>query len=105
MFTSFGIKLGEGHGSSVRMAEHRAAVNSLLAHFLVRGHQARPVEFRSGLPSSVHVDFPVDREGLVSLDGERYEGVVIGGKETVVESSRAKARGGREKEAGRTTAL
>lgn len=109
IFTSFGLKLGEGHGSSLRMAEHRAAVNALLAHFLVRGDQARragPVPAtRSGLPSSAHVAFPVDGRGLLSADGERFEGGGFGGRETVVESGRAGTRGGRLKGAARTTAL
>ncbi|CAD6573809.1 MAG: hypothetical protein TREMPRED_000920 [Tremellales sp. Tagirdzhanova-0007] len=56
VFTAFGLKLGEGHGSSVQMAEHRASVNALLAHFLVRGdqgHQAGPVPVPSGrLPTT-----------------------------------------------------
>ena len=104
MFTSFGLKLGEGHGSSLKMAEHRAAVNALLAHFLVRGDQ-NPLTSRVGLPSSVHVDFPVDRVGLVQAVENRYDGLTNGGTETLVESSRARAREGRENGAARTTAL
>ena len=90
----------------MQMAEHRASVNALLAHFLVRGDQGRkagPVPVQSErLPTTAHVDFPVDRAGLVSMAGESFEGVAFGGRETVVESSRAKARTGRHRGAART---
>jgi len=47
----------------------------------------------------------VDGRGLLSADGERFEGGGFGGRETVVESGRAGTRGGRLKGAARTTAL
>ncbi len=104
------------------MAEHRAATNALLEHFLVRGDQhgtaflslspsssSEPSPLlstsASRLPSSAHLDFPMDRKGLLSADEEVYQGVDFAGRETVVESSRSRARVGREKGAVRTTAL
>jgi len=47
----------------------------------------------------------MDRKGLLSADEEVYQGVDFAGRETVVESSRSRARVGREKGAVRTTAL
>lgn len=48
LFLTNGLKLAEGHGSSLAMAEHRAAVNALLSLFLVRS------DVKSGLPTSAH---------------------------------------------------
>jgi large subunit ribosomal protein L44 len=59
------------------MAEHRAATNALLSLFLVRGDQQRTIgslaPLNGQLPSTVHVDFPVDLSGLARAPRTRDE--------------------------------
>jgi large subunit ribosomal protein L44 len=92
LFLPSGLKLGEGHGSSQRMAEHRAAVNALHSFFLVRENSIPP------LPTSAHADFPVDLEGILWVEGERFESNGWGGRESNVESSKRLGRGSRGKD-------
>lgn len=83
LFLPSGLKLAEGHGSSLRMAEHRAAKNALTSIYTVRGELASPTNWLSSLggkkeesqygmdlPTSVHVDFPL-RSGFASGDHEK----------------------------------
>jgi large subunit ribosomal protein L44 len=52
LFLSNGLKLAEGHGSTLLMAEHRAAHNALLSLFLVQETSKRT------LPTAVHTERP-----------------------------------------------
>lgn len=84
------------------MAEHRAATNGLMSLFLVRGDQQRPIgssipASNGALPSSAHVDFPLDAIGVVRAETEEYRGVEFGGLETKEESSRQAVWGGRRR--------
>jgi large subunit ribosomal protein L44 len=103
LFLPSGIKLAEGYGSSFAMAEHRAATNALLSLFLVRGDQPRQIgsiaPLSGQLPSSIHVDFPVDAIGVVRADREVFQGTGFGGLETNEESSKRAAYEGRVKAA------
>lgn len=50
LFLPSGLKLAEGFGSSLKMAEHRASVNALLSIFLLRE------DTPSVMPTSLHSD-------------------------------------------------
>jgi hypothetical protein len=54
LFLPSGLKLAEGSGSSLKMAEHRACVNALTSIYLVRKEFTGDEEARVGLPTSVH---------------------------------------------------
>lgn len=99
LFLRSGVKLAEGFGSSYKMAEHRAATNALLSMFLVRGDQKRQIggiaPLSGQLPSTVHVDFPVDLSGVARAPRESFEGSGFGGLETNEESSKRAAYEGR----------
>lgn len=98
------------------MAEHRASTNALLSLFLVRGDQGQRIGkislpklevggYGEGLPSSVHPDYPIGLEGLISEGEGDYvgggSGVGVAGRDGLVESSRRRAFGGREGGRGR----
>lgn len=108
LFLPSGIKLAEGFGSSYKMAEHRAATNALLSLFLVRGDQGRQIgslaPLNGQLPSTVHVDFPVDLSGLARAPREEFAGDGFGGLETNEESSKRAAYEGRVAAARKTVA-
>lgn len=89
LFLPSGLKLAEGHGSSLRMAEHRAAVNALLSIYTVRAELAASSaniqgwlkehagdasfttsEIGLDLPTSVHSDFPL-RAGAPAGDASK----------------------------------
>lgn len=90
LFLPSGLKLAEGHGSSLRMAEHRAAVNALMSIYTVRAELAASsaniqgwLKEHSGdasigtatpigldLPTSVHSDFPL-RAGAPAGDASK----------------------------------
>jgi large subunit ribosomal protein L44 len=53
LFLSNGLKLAEGHGSSLRMAEHRAAENALFSLFLVKNADSSVT-----LPTAIHAERP-----------------------------------------------
>jgi large subunit ribosomal protein L44 len=107
LFLPSGLKLAEGHGSSLKMAEHRAAVNALLSIFLVRNENdaaqpGRPGEVVDGpgsersdvvsaLPTSAHSRWAITG-GRVEV-GKKYLGEVKVGSETIVESRQKAARG------------
>ncbi|ORY28982.1 ribonuclease III domain-containing protein [Naematelia encephala] len=112
LFLPTGLKLAEGHGSSLKMAEHRAAVNALLSVFLVRGDQGHRIGtipdrpkakagdiYGDGLPTRAHVDFPMDLDGVASGTSEseisEYHGSSWGGGEVEIESSKRRAWEGR----------
>ncbi len=70
LFLPSGLKLSEGHGTSLRMAEHRAAVNALVSIYTVKGDNLSltlselgaapaPSVTSNALPSSLHTDFPL----------------------------------------------
>lgn len=60
LFLTNGLKLAEGHGSSLAMAEHRAATNALLSLFLVRSDSTE------GLPTSAHDAVSQFKGGVIS---------------------------------------
>lgn len=79
-------------------------MNGLMSLFLVRGDQQRQIGSSipatgGELPSSAHVDFPLDAVGVVRAEEELYRGTGFGGLETKQESSRKKAWAGRRKDA------
>ncbi|WVQ85540.1 hypothetical protein IAT38_007706 [Cryptococcus sp. DSM 104549] len=102
LFLPSGIKLAEGHGSSKKMALHRAAVNAIYSIWFLRGDQdgakllgykgaGKGVgEFGEGLPSSAHEDrlFADGGKLVVGEDEVEYEGVEWGGKEVLPGSRR-----------------
>ncbi|EIW72611.1 hypothetical protein TREMEDRAFT_70764 [Tremella mesenterica DSM 1558] len=102
LFLPSGLKLSEGHGSSLRMAEHRAAVNALLSFFLLRGdvghrfsgimegvRQTQIGEMGEGLPSGALAQWPVKDGELVGDEREsEYRGVSWGGGEGVVDTGK-----------------
>lgn len=61
-----GLKLAEGHGSSLAMAEHRAATNALLSLFLVQSEQGS-----TRLPTAAHAERPISKAGVAAKDGEQ----------------------------------
>jgi large subunit ribosomal protein L44 len=103
LFLTSALKLSEGHGSSKKMAEHRAAVNALHSFFLVRdtpspSSSSSPSIARTpALPTSAHADFPIDLESLVWIEGELYEGKSWGGRESNTESSKRLGRDSRSR--------
>lgn len=103
LFLPSGLKLSEGFGSSYRMAEHRAATNALLSFFLVRGDQQRQIgtiaPLPLDLPSSAHVDFPLDAQGVVVAESENFVGSGFGGLESNESSSKRSTWEGRAKAA------
>ncbi|RSH83577.1 uncharacterized protein EHS24_007265 [Apiotrichum porosum] len=60
LFLTNGLKLAEGHGSSLAMAEHRAAINALLSLFLMKNTNA------GKLPTTMHASRPI-ANGAASL--------------------------------------
>ncbi|KAI9635143.1 ribonuclease III domain-containing protein [Dioszegia hungarica] len=99
LFLPSGLKLSEGYGSSLKMAEHRAAVNALHALFLVRGDteegggglggmwRRSQGEKRAGglrLPTESHGVWAV--EGGKVGKGLEFQGSGWGGGEVTVES-------------------
>lgn len=64
LFLPNGLKLAEGHGSSLSMAEHRAATNALLSLFLVKDRENLP------LPTSVHAERPLSSSSAVASSAE-----------------------------------
>lgn len=113
LYLPSGLKIAEGNGASMAMAEHRAAVNGLLALYLVRGDQDEPVmigtvpyTFSKLLPTSLHVDHPATERGLSPSPRERqYVGNGFGGLDGVVEASKRTFVDGRVPGAKRTNAL
>ncbi|BEJ15634.1 hypothetical protein CspHIS471_0502390 [Cutaneotrichosporon sp. HIS471] len=69
LFLQNGLKLAEGHGSSLAMAEHRAATNALLSLFLVQSEAGS-----TRLPTSAHAERPISSEGVAQAQGEAWEG-------------------------------
>ncbi|KAK4685359.1 large subunit ribosomal protein L44, partial [Tremellales sp. Uapishka_1] len=86
LFLPSGLKLAEGHGSSLVMADHRAAVNALHSIFLVRGKDLS----LGGLPSSIH-GLKTLAEGKVGEGASEERYIPVGGNgegEGVVGSSK-----------------
>jgi hypothetical protein len=113
LFLPSGLKLAEGYGSSLRMAEHRAALNALTSIYtargelLVRDHPAQPTE-RIGmqLPTEVYAPppegtetgtrtSPADSVTRVDEREREFAGNVLLGRAEALMASGAKARGTR----------
>jgi large subunit ribosomal protein L44 len=58
LFLPSGLKLAEGTGSSLKMAEHRASINALSSIYLVRA-EFTALDGAAKLPTSIHADFPI----------------------------------------------
>lgn len=91
LFLPSGLKLAEGHGSSLAMAEHRAAVNALHSLYLVRSDSGAAAGASIGGQSQL----PTEAHGQWALEaGKVGRGVVLrgqgigGGKEVVAGSAR-----------------
>ncbi|KLT38720.1 ribonuclease III [Cutaneotrichosporon oleaginosum] len=72
LFLQNGLKLAEGHGSSLAMAEHRAATNALLSLFLVQAEEGS-----TRLPTSAHADRPISSAGVAPDQGDKWEGSYV----------------------------
>ncbi len=72
LFLQNGLKLAEGHGSSLAMAEHRAATNALLSLFLVQSEAGS-----TRLPTSAHAERPISSAGVAASEGEQWEGSFV----------------------------
>jgi large subunit ribosomal protein L44 len=96
LFLPSGLKLAEGHGASLSMAEHRAAVNALHSLYLVRsdagaststgGAQAQGSVLDS-LPTASHGQWALEAGKVGRGSVLRGKGIQ-GGMEGVVESAR-----------------
>lgn len=81
LFLSNGIKLAEGHGSSLKMAEHRAATNALLSLWLMRADLGGK---KLELPTSIHAKRPITKEELTADPAEAaFKGSSNGGSESL----------------------
>jgi large subunit ribosomal protein L44 len=72
LFLQNGLKLAEGHGSSLAMAEHRAATNALLSLFLVQSEAGS-----TRLPTSAHAERPISSAEVAAPEGEQWEGSFV----------------------------
>ena len=100
LFLPSGLKLAEGHGSSIPMAEHRAAVNALHSLYLVRSDAGLPAAASASASTSApHASgpsqLPTAAHGQWALEaGKVGRGTVLtgsgisGGHEVLAESAR-----------------
>lgn len=98
LFLPSGLKLAEGHGSSLKMAEHRAATNALHSLFLVRSDTMAAGEAAPGSVAGP-VDLPSEAHGAWAFEagkvgaGSTYAGQAAGwGADIVVGSSKRSVR-------------
>ncbi|TXT13197.1 hypothetical protein VHUM_01598 [Vanrija humicola] len=81
LFLPNGLKLAEGHGSSIGMAEHRAATNALHSLFLARS-DATSASPRP-LPTTAHSERPVANGAIEAATDKGFAGNSWGGDESV----------------------
>ncbi|KAL1407667.1 54S ribosomal protein L3 mitochondrial [Vanrija albida] len=81
LFLPNGLKLAEGHGSSIKMAEHRAATNALHSLFLARSDAASSP---AALPTTAHSERPVAAGSVETTASDKaFAGSAWGGDDSV----------------------